>query len=75
METNYAVRATVSGGVTGYRSSLCKDKDGRIMVFETREEASRKAAHCHSLIGRNSAATFHYSPEETDMPVNQERAA
>jgi hypothetical protein len=56
----YNIKCTVSGGVTGYRTSLLKS-NGVVKVFETREQAQAEANRLNaSMNNAHSVASFSY---------------
>lgn len=55
----YVVMAEVSGGITGRRVGPCKDVNGNIMYFTSREEADKKAVEYNHLMA-SATATFKY---------------
>lgn len=62
----FQIGCSVSGGVTGSRTSFVKSKNGRTEKFGTREEAEGVASKYRETMGRNSAAQFHYWVDEID---------
>ena len=54
----FIIACSVSGGVTGYRESTVKGKDGAVKFFATRDEAETEAARLRDTMGKNSPATF-----------------
>lgn len=62
-EMLYVVRCRVSGGVTGTREGTLKGKDGKIVVFETREEAAAEAQLQLDSLSPHVKAKFEYWPE------------
>jgi hypothetical protein len=56
----YNIKCTVSGGVTGYRTSLLKG-NGVVKVFATRELAQAEADRLNSQMNNaHSVASFSY---------------
>lgn len=60
MKNLFVIRCTVSGGVTGYRTNELK-KDGKVMEFETCEEAIRNLPESRTT---ERGVMFNYSVEE-----------
>lgn len=58
----FFVRCTVSGGVTGHRSSLLK-RNGVVVEFSSREAARAEANACMAAVSPHSTATFNYTVE------------
>ena len=59
----YVIRATVSGGRTGYHSALLKE-DGAILQFATEEDAIAVARdYTIHMNGPNARASFSYTVE------------
>lgn len=65
--TQFVIRCSVSGGVTGSRTALLKTREGAIKTFATRPEADQHAAE---LMRRNNGglATFTYTAVAVEMP-------
>jgi hypothetical protein len=63
----YLIECSVSGGVTGSRTSLLKNGDGAVQVFNARDVAETEATRLRSTMGRHSAATFAYTVVERDV--------
>ena len=63
--TSFIIRATCSSIFSGTNSAPCKDRDGRVMYFDSREEAEQKAAEYRASMGRSeySTASFRYEVE------------
>lgn len=61
----FMIRCSVSGGVTGFRTSRLK-QDGVEARFDSRDEAERVAASCRRSVARNATARFVYEVIEVD---------
>jgi hypothetical protein len=71
----YKIRCTVSGGVTGYRSSILKTASGAVREFETRKDAEAVAKRLNEQMNHaNSVASFSYAVE-VDDDEDEDRAA
>jgi len=58
----FVIGCSVSGGVTGYRTSVVKDRDGKVQTFDTREAAQAEATRLLQQTNGNPyrTATFDY---------------
>jgi hypothetical protein len=58
----YQVMCRVSGGVTGTREAVLKNRDGREQSFDTREQAQAEAARLTQQMNNNRyrTADFRY---------------
>ena len=60
----FNVMCEVSGGITGYRSSLLRNDDG-VVVFETRQEAEDKAKELRRSMNTSyTGPRFNYTAVE-----------
>jgi hypothetical protein len=61
----YQIRCEVSGGMTGYRTSMLKENDA-VWETENEEEAKAKAKGLNKKMNSNpySSASFNYTVEE-----------
>jgi len=57
----YKIMCRVSGGVTGTREAVLKDKNGNEMIFDTERKAKNKAKRMTETMNKDSnMATFKY---------------
>ena len=65
-QKKWGVWCRVSGGVTGDRSAWMK-RDGKVLAFETKEEAEQEARAARQGVGAFSVARFSY----TALPLDE----
>ena len=65
MKAKWGVWCEVSGGVTGSRSAWMK-REGKVIAFDTREEAEAEAKAARTSVSRFSQASFRYTARPLD---------
>ena len=65
---NWIVRCRVSGGVTGDRRSVLKNRDGSVQYFATEDDARAEARRLTAArdADRYATASFQYWAESVD---------
>ena len=70
----FNIRATVQGGVTGYRTSLCKSDEtaSGYEEYSTLQQAEDRCRYLLSRLSGYSSASFSYVPELADWEPNED---
>ena len=71
MRESFMVMGRVSGGVTGTREAPVKS-GGKVLRFDSKDEAEEYAAHMRSQMGKNTATRFHYWVEPLNEDLNED---